>query len=58
MSVSDLVRLGLADGLSNRELAEMALERDQESRRLAKLGRLAEAREADNESAALAALLQ
>jgi hypothetical protein len=57
MPISSLDPKALARLLPS-DLADMALERDQAARRLAKAGRSAEAAEAESESIALAALFR
>lgn len=54
MPIADLIRLGLAPGLTAADIASLALSADQERRRAARAGRLGDAVAHDHEADRLA----
>ncbi len=58
MAVSDIIRLGIAQPLTNQQVADMALEADREARRLVRAGDLTAAAAARRESIALCELMR
>lgn len=57
MPVSDMIRLGTVERLTNQQIADMALEADREARRYVREGDLIAAAHARRESIALCELL-